>query len=173
MKISKLNRLTGVFFALVLGTTISFSQGKNYMNSQNIRGNGYCYLNGIDNLSEKQKAAIQDLSEKHRSSMAELREKRFSESDPDKKSGIRTEMLESILAYRDKVKSLLTPEQQKQFDLAMLEKEFRGGGRNGMGQGYGNRHGWRKGPGRSMNCCMNSGCDRNRGGNGNGFCKSL
>jgi hypothetical protein len=173
MKFSKLNKLAGAFFALVLGTSTLFSQGRQYRYMWENNVQQKTCINQPDGLSDQQKKTIDELRDKHFSAMAELHDKRQSATETEVKTSIRDEMLESILSFRKAVYNVLNPEQQKQFDLIHLKKEFSKKGNSGM------------------NFCMenspsrgNGICKRNRNFNGNnganhrgrfrqGYCKSL
>ncbi len=169
MKFSKLKKLAGVFFALVLGTSVAFSQGKQnrYMGNNNVQER--FNINQLNDLSEQQKKAITELNEKHMTKMAELREKRQSEYDPASKTGIRDEMLESILAHRNSIKQILKPEQQKQFDLLILKKDLLFAGIPRMNKGMGNRQGWRNNTTRECYCFNGNRCQGCQGRCKNGF----
>lgn len=161
MKKSNLQKLAWVFFALVLTTTSVFAQGwrranYNVQNNQNLP----C-LTQISNLSEQQLESIQELEADHQKAMGELREQRRSTLNAVEKSEIRTEMLKNVEAHRSGVKSLLTEEQQVQYDQlqaslgygrnqvynqrrgnANINQQGRGNGNaafRGQGNGGGNR----------------------------------
>ncbi|MGE0020148.1 MAG: Spy/CpxP family protein refolding chaperone [Draconibacterium sp.] len=172
MKTSKLTKLAWVFFALAVTSTTLYAQGwRNGKQPGNGRNN-YC-VNQILGLNDDQKAKIDGLNEMHQTKMGELRTQRQSTTDAIEKSEIRTTMLKIVKAHRDEVKSLLTAEQQKEYDLLQTRGNYgkgrgnanfqgRGqgkgncqfagdyrnrGNRNGGGQGYGNR--------RNQNCFRN------------------
>lgn len=161
MKTSNLQKFAWVFFALVLTTTSVFAQGwrranYNVQNNQNLP----C-LTQISNLSEQQLESIQELEADHQKAMGELREQRRSTLNAVEKSEIRTEMLKNVEAHRSGVKSLLTEEQQVQYDQlqaslgygrnqvynqrrgnANINQQGRGNGNaafRGQGNGGGNR----------------------------------
>jgi len=187
MKISKLQKFAWVFFALALGTTTVFAQGwrngNRAFNNQKAVG-----LNWIQDLTKDQKAEIDKLREKHFDEMAELRNQRSTITDPIEKIEIRSEMLKKVAAHRNKVKSVLTPEQQGQYEAIQLQQgknitagQQRGYNRNGSNcrgtfKNQGNVNGY--GPGfRSGNrsrgnggCMGNFGQGPGRNGRGYGRC---
>jgi len=147
----KTGKFAIVLIALLLGTTTLFAQG--WRNADrpgygyNSYGPGTC-LNLLPDLTEDQKAKITELETAHQEAMAELRVKQRSTFDPIEKNEIRGEMLKKVQAHRDEVKSLLTEEQQKKYDLLHARAAYgRRGGfapgcRPGRGQaGYGGRGG--------------------------------
>ena len=176
MKISKLTKLAGVFFALALGTTTILGQGWRYNNRINQDQVQPC-LNQILGLTDEQKSKIDELNKSHQQEMAKLREQRQSTADAIEKSEIRTTMLKNIKAHRDEVKSLLNADQQQEYDSINARGNYYKGqrdngrfGRMGQGQGrqqfagncgYGPR-GNRGGYGQGNGCRrLNQGCYRN------------
>ena len=163
MKISKLQKFAWVFFALALGTTTLFAQGWRNGNrafAQNNQ-NAPC-LNLISGLTEEQSAKITQLNEKHQEAMDELRTERRSTIDAIEKNEIRGEMLKKVKAHREEVKSLLTEEQQKQYDQLYAR-----------GNNYGNQRGNGNFRGRGQFCGQQGfagnrgkGCRGNRAGYG-------
>ena len=165
MKLSKLQKLAWVFFALALTTTTVFSQGWRNGNRYYQNQNGNC-LNYITDLSEKQQKQITEMEEKHQKEMAELRVKRRSSFDAIEKNEIRGEMLKKVEAHRNSVKNILNEEQQKQYD------QLHAYGFYGRGQNFAYQNGIRNFQGRG-NLSGGRGFVRgNRGGqcyaNGNG-----
>lgn len=161
MKASKLNKLAWVFFALALTTTTLYAQGWRNGNKPANGQNNDC-INQISGLSDEQKAKIDGLNETHQGKMAELRTQRQSTTDAIEKSEIRTTMLKNVKAHRDDVKSLLTADQQKQWEN--LQPGKNNGNSRGQGKfmGRGQRNG---------NCQFagNYGNRGNRNGGGQGF----
>jgi hypothetical protein len=152
----KTGKFALVLIALMLGTITLFAQGWRNVNRPAYNygyGPGTC-LNFLPGLTEDQKAKITELETTHQKAMVELRIKQRSTFEPIEKNEIRGEMLKKVQAHRDEVKSLLTEEQQKQYDLlhartAYGRRGFAPGCRPGRGQaGYGNpggrgyRGGW-------------------------------
>lgn len=161
MKISKLKKLAWVFFALALTTTTLFAQGWRNGNRPNNSPNNNC-INRVSGLSEEQKTKIDGLNKSHLDNMAQLRTQRQSTTDVIEKSEIRTTKLKNVKAHRDEVKSLLTAEQQNEFDAL----QQRWNNRNGRGQGNFQGRGQGKG-----NCQFagNYGNRGNRNGGGQGY----
>lgn len=144
MKTSKLTNVAWVFFALVLTTTTVFAQRGRRANTVQNNQNLPC-LTQISNLTDEQETSIQELEAAHQKTMGELREQRRSTVNAVEKSEIRTEMLKNVEAHRNEVKSLLTEEQQVQYDQFQA---YAGSGRNqGFGQGRGNGNFNRQGSG--------------------------
>jgi hypothetical protein len=147
--IMKIGKFAIILIALMLGTSMIYAQGRRNFNRP---GYGYGYgpgtcLTVLSDLTEDQKAKITALETTHQESMAELRVKQRSTFEPIEKNEIRGEMLKKVQAHRNEVKSLLTEEQQKQYDLLHARTYYGGrgfapGGRPGRGQaGYGGRGG--------------------------------
>jgi hypothetical protein len=174
MKISKLKKLAWVFFALALTTTSLFAQGWRNGNRPANGQNNNC-VNQISGLNDEQKTKIDGLNKSHLEKMTQLRIQRQSTSDAIEKSEIRTAMLKNVKANRDEVRSLLTAEQQKEFDTLQQRGNYGNGRGNwnfqlrGKGKGncqfagnYGNR-GNRNGGGQDYGNGnhRNKGCYRN------------
>ena len=158
---SKLTKLAWVFFALAVTSTTLFAQGwRNGKQDGNGRIN-YC-LNQVSGLNDEQKIKIDGLNETHQSKMEELRTKRQSTTDAIEKSEIRTTMLKNVKTHRDEVKSLLTAEQQKKYDLLQARGNY------GNGRGQGNFQGCGRGKG---NCQFAGNYENraNRNGGGQGY----
>ncbi len=141
MKISKLTKLAWVFFALALTTTTLFAQGWRNGNRP-VNGQKNNCINQISGLSDEQQTKIEGLNKSHLETMAQLRTQRQSTTDAIEKSEIRTAMLKNVKAHRDEVKSLLTADQQKQWE-SLQGYSNKGNGRGqanfkGRGQGNGN-----------------------------------
>ena len=156
---SKLTKLAWVFFALAVTSTTLFAQGwGNGKQAGNGRNNN-C-INQISGLNDEQKTKIDGLNETHQAKMEELRIQRQSTTDAIEKSEIRTTMLKNVKAHRDEVKSLLTAEQQKDYDLLQA--------RGNYGKGRGNGNFQSRGQGRGQQFAGNQGCGAraNRGGGG-------
>lgn len=166
MRTNKLRKLVWAFFALTLTTTSVFAQGWRYTNGTNQNQNN-C-LNAITSLNEDQKNQILEMEELHQNNMDEMRIKQRSTLDFEKKSEIRNEMTKMVADHRSAVKNLLTPEQQEQYDLLHLNRNYRNqqnfanrGKRNfqGSGQFAGNRQ-FNRGNGK-MSAQNNTGCRGN------------
>ena len=162
MKLSKLTKLAWVFFALAVTSTTLFAQGwGNGKQAGNGRNNN-C-VNRISGLTDEQQLKIDGLNETHQVKMSELRTQRQSTTDAIEKSEIRTSMLKNVKAHRDEVKSLLTAEQQKQWENMQPNRNY------GNGRGNANFQGNRQGRGQQF--AVNQGCGvrGNRGGGGQGY----
>lgn len=179
MKISKLQKFAGVFFALALATTTLFAQGYGNRNRVNNNQNVTC-LEQISGLTEKQKTKIQEMEQKHQKEMVELRNSRRSTVDAIEKNEIRGEMLKKVQAHQTAVKSLLTADQQAQYNnLHAQRNNYQGNRGKNRGQNFagnnrsgnrGNRAGYGNGY-RGNRGNSGKGCHGNRGGkgkNGNG-----
>jgi hypothetical protein len=171
MNTSKLSKFAWAFFALALTTTTLFGQG--YRNSKNVfyNQNQVC-LNQITDLTDEQNAKIEELEISHQKEMTTLREERQSTRDAIEKNEIRGTMLKTVKAHREKVRNLLTVEQQNQFDLLKTNGNNYGN-RNGNGNGNGNFKGRQQFNGQQMfagNCgnyCRGKGMGRQGNGRGN------
>jgi hypothetical protein len=115
MKTSNLRKLAWVIFALVLTTTTVFAQRGRRANPVQNNQNLPC-LAQISDLTAEQETSIQELEATHQKTMDELREQRRSTVNAVEKSEIRTTMLKNVEAHRNEVKSLLTEEQQVQYN---------------------------------------------------------
>ncbi|HDR52045.1 MAG TPA: hypothetical protein ENN90_10590 [Mariniphaga anaerophila] len=143
----KTGKFAIALIALMLGTSMIYAQGRRNFNRP---GYGYGYgpgtcLTVLSDLTEDQKAKITALETAHQETMAELRVKQRSTYEPIEKNEIRGEMLKKVQAHRNEVKSLLTEEQQKQYDLLQARNNcggrgFAPGRRGNRGPaGYGGR----------------------------------
>ncbi|MDB4583906.1 Spy/CpxP family protein refolding chaperone [Draconibacterium sp.] len=166
MKLSKLQKLAWVFFALALATTSVYSQNWRNGNRNVQNQNGTC-LNYISDLTEKQQKQILELEEKHQEEMAELRNQRRATFDAIEKNEIRGEMLKKVKAHRNAAKNFLNENQQKQYD------QLHSFGFYGRGQNFANRNGNGNFKGRGMNGGKQQFAGGNRGGrcyaNGNNY----
>lgn len=113
----KTKKFAFILIALMLGTTSVFAQGRRFANRP-VRNYepGTC-INILLDLTEDQQAKIEELRTTHFNEMAELRVKQRSTYDPIEKNEIRGEMLKKVKAHRDEVRSLLTEDQQKKYDV--------------------------------------------------------
>ncbi len=177
MKISKLQKFAGVFFALALGTTTLFAQGYGNGNRGNNYQNGTC-LEQISGLTEKQQTQIEEMEKSHQEGMAELRNSRRATTNAIEKNEIRGEMLKKVEAHRNEVKNILTEEQQKQYaNLQSQRNNYQGNRGRGQRQQFANnnrggcqRNGNGYGNGYGNNGRNGKGCRGNRGGKGrNGY----
>lgn len=159
---SKLSKLAWVFFALAVTSTTLFAQG--WRNGkQTVNGRNSNCINQVSGLTDEQKTKIDGLNETHQVKMGELRKQRQSTTDAIEKSEIRTTMLKNVKAHRNEAKSLLTAEQQKEYDLLQARGNY------GNGRGNGNFQG--RGQGRGQQFAGNQGCGArgNRCGGGQGY----
>lgn len=160
MKTSNLKKFAWVFFALVLTTATVLAQGNRRANykQQNVQNNqNLPCLTQISNLTDEQKAEIEKLESSHQEVMADLRNQRRTTTDAVGKSEIRTTMLKNIEAHRNEVKSLLTEEQQLQYDQLQAANgygrnqpfnQLRGNANfNTQGRGHGNTNAGFRGQG--------------------------
>jgi hypothetical protein len=164
MKLSKLSKLAWVLFALAIGTTTVVAQGRRNGNSL-INGQNNSCINRVSGLNDDQKTKIDGLNETHQAKMDELRTQRQSTADAIEKSEIRTTMLKNVKAHRDEVKSLLTAEQQKEWETLQPNGNY--------GKVFGNSNFQGRGQGRGQqfagnNSCMGRG-NRSGGRQGNGY----
>lgn len=146
----KTKKFAFILIALMLGTIPLFAQGWKNTNRpvQNYEP-GTC-MNILLDLTEDQQAKIEELRTSHFDAMAELREKMRSTFDPIEKNEIRGEMLKKVKAHREEVRSLLSEDQQKKFDVLQDTGFNRGGGfayRQRGPRGQGNFGGCRIGRG--------------------------
>ena len=175
MKISKLQKFAGAFFALALATTTLFAQGYGNGNSVNNNRNGSC-LEQISGLTEKQKTKIREMEQTHQKEMTELRNSRRGTVDAIEKNEIRGEMLKKVQAHQTAVKNLLTADQQAQYNnLHAQRNNYKGNRGNSQGQKFagnkrcgnrGNGAGYGKGN-RGNRANNGKGCHGNRGRKGN------
>jgi len=165
MKASNLKKIAWAFFVLALTTSTVFGQGRRNGNRNVNQPKGTC-LNYISDLTEDQQSQIKSLDEKHWEMMDELRTKRRSTTNAVEKSEIRTEMLKTVEAHRNAVRSLLTEDQQKRYDQLQANA---GTGKN-QNVGRGNGNGGKRGRGQGTAC---GNAQSNRGWNqaGRGTCR--
>jgi len=162
MKLSKLTKLAWVFFALAVTSTTLFAQGwRNGKQAGNGRNNN-C-INQVSGLTDEQQSKIEGLNETHQAKMGELRTQRQSTTDAIEKSEIRTTMLKNVKAHRDDVKSLLTADQQKQWENLQPNRNY--------GNGRGNANFQGRGQGSGQQFAGNQGCGArgNRGAGAQGY----
>lgn len=113
----KTGKFALILIALLLGTTTLFAQGwRNANRPERNYEPGTC-INILLDLTEDQQTKIEELRTSHLEAMTGLREKMRSTVDPIEKNEIRGEMLKKVKAHRDEVRSLLSEDQQKKFDV--------------------------------------------------------
>jgi Spy/CpxP family protein refolding chaperone len=167
MNISKLSKFARVFFALALTTTTVFGQGYRNRNNAFNNQNQVC-LNQINDLTDEQKTKIEELENNHQKEMTALREKRQSTRDAIEKNEIRGTMLKTVKAHREKVRNLLTEEQQKQLDqLPTNGNNYRNRNGNGNSQGRQQFRGQQMFAGNYGNGCRGNWDGRQGNGRGN------
>lgn len=146
----KTGKFAFILIALMLGATTLFAQG---WRNNNCRANNYEpgeRMSILLDLTEEQQAKMGELRTSHFDAMGELRVKMRSTVDPIEKNEIRGEMLKKVKAHRDEVRSQLSEEQQKKFDVLQDAGFNRGGGfayRQGSPRGNRNFDGCRNGRG--------------------------
>lgn len=146
----KTGKLAFILIALMLGTTTLFAQGWRNTNRPAHNYEAGTCIDILLDLTEEQQAKIEELRTSHFDTMAELRVKMRTTVDPIEKNEIRGEMLKKVKAHRDEVRSLLSEDQQKKFDV-LQDAGFNRGGRfayrQGGPRGQGNFGGCRNGRG--------------------------
>jgi Spy/CpxP family protein refolding chaperone len=130
----KTNKFAFILIALMLGTTTVFAQGWRNANRPGRNIEPGTRMNILLDLTEEQQAKIEELRTAHLDDMTELRVKQRSTFDPIEKNEIRGEMLKKVKAHRNEVKSLLSEDQQKKFDV-LQNAGFNRGGRVACRQG--------------------------------------
>ncbi|MEE4286913.1 MAG: Spy/CpxP family protein refolding chaperone [Mariniphaga sp.] len=130
----KTNKFAFILIALMLGTTTVFAQGWRNANRPGRNIEPGTRMNILLDLTEEQQAKIEELRTAHLDAMTELRVKQRSTFDPIEKNEIRGEMLKKVKAHRNEVKSLLSEDQQKKFDV-LQNAGFNRGGRVACRQG--------------------------------------
>ncbi|MCF6358408.1 MAG: hypothetical protein L3J54_11435 [Draconibacterium sp.] len=153
MRTTIFKKLTLVIVIAAAVSTTTFGQRCNnasrFANNQATFTQPTC-INQITDLTDKQVTQIQDLENKHQTEMDKLRTQRRSTIDVTEKDKVRAEMDKKVLAHQSEVKSLLTEDQQKQYELlhtsanpnyAQGRQYYRGGAGNrqsfrGAGRGY-------------------------------------
>ena len=148
----KTGSIIWMFIALMLTSVTVTAQGRR---NQPCRAFGSGFGSGnciyvLADLNEDQKTTIAHLVETHQEAMAGLREKQRATTDLSEKNAIRTEMLQAVQAHRNEVRSLLTEEQQKQYDMLYAQggipgRRFSAGRAAGRGPGGAGRYGFRGG----------------------------
>lgn len=110
--------LAMVIVAAVTSTTF----GQRWNNANRFASNQLAFtqptcINQIADLTDKQVEKITALEEKHQTKMNEFRTERRSTIDLNEKNTTREDMDKMVAAHQSEVKSLLTEEQQNQYDL--------------------------------------------------------
>lgn len=124
-------RFAGILLTLILTTELAFS-GNDYFGRGRNRGANAVCVNRISGLTDAQNDQINNLRDNHQKLMDELHNQRRSTTDLAQKDQIRKQMDAEVATHRNAVRTLLTVDQQSQYD------QF---GRNGCGQFGRNRNG--------------------------------
>ncbi|MFA6403964.1 MAG: hypothetical protein WCX31_20385 [Salinivirgaceae bacterium] len=143
MKTSRLNRVAGIFLALIVTAQVAVSSTNLDNKDQNKTHQVSC-INSISGLTEYQKERIIAIEQQNQTIMNDLREKRQSASGKTQKEDIKNQMEKQVESYEFAIKALLSADQQLQFDQyqknATTKKsssQNQGGGK-GKGGGKGN-----------------------------------
>jgi hypothetical protein len=124
----KLNTMKTKIFAklalviVIVAAVTSTTFGQRWNNANRFASNQVAFtqptcINQIVDLTDKQVEKIKALEEKHQTQMNEFRTERRSTIDLTEKNTAREEMDKMVAAHQSEVKSLLTEEQQNQYDL--------------------------------------------------------
>ena len=173
MKAINFTKLALVIVIMATVTTTSF--GQRYNNANRFANNQAAFtqptcINQITDLSDKQVSQITDLEKKHQTEMDKYRTERRSTLDLAEKSILRAEMDKKVETHQNKVKALLTEDQQNQYALLhTYANPNYAQGRQFYGAGAGNNQAIVRGGGRGYNTAsFNRGFNRGMG-NGQGF----
>lgn len=155
MKISRLNRVAGIFIALFVTAGVAVSSDNLEGKYRNKALKESC-IHSISGLSEYQKGRITSMEIQHQSEINDLQEKRRSASGKTQKKEIKKQMVKQVENQGDAIKTLLSADQQKQYILFQSS----GGNQNFQGQkqvagkGSGKGNGSGKGRGNGNKCRM-------------------
>lgn len=143
MKTSRLNRVAGIFLALIVTAQVAVSS-TNLDNKDKNKTNQKSCINSISGLTEYQKERIIAIEQQNRTIMNDLREKKQSASGKKQKEDIKNQMDKQVVSYEFAIKALLSADQQLQFDLFQKNSTNKKspnpnqGGGKGKGGGKGN-----------------------------------
>jgi len=154
MKTSRLNRVAGLFLALIVTSGVAVSSNNLDGKGRNNSTSQETCINSISGLSGYQKDRIITMETRNQSVMNDLREKQHSASGKTQKEEIRKQMDKQVENHGNAIKTLLSADQQKQF----IQFQSTEGNQNFQGQ----KQGAGKGSGRGNG----SGSGR---GNGNKY----
>lgn len=154
MKTSRLNRVAGLFLALIVTSGVAVSSNNLDGKGRNNSTSQETCINSISGLSGYQKDRIITMETQNQSVMNDLREKQHSASGKTQKEEIRKQMDKQVENHGNAIKTLLSADQQKQF----IQFQSTEGNQNFQGQ----KQGAGKGSGRGNG----SGSGR---GNGNKY----
>jgi hypothetical protein len=119
-------------------SSLSYGQGRNRSCSATDQP-GYTQLTG---LTDQQIAQIKEKQQAHQSAMTGLREKMRSTTDQNDKQKIKTEMDQLKTSHKQEIRSLLTADQQKEFDSKWSSRPSNHKSKMKTGNNYGgNRRG--------------------------------
>lgn len=143
MKTSRLTRVAGIFFALIVSTQVAFSSTTLDNKDKNKTNQKSC-INSISGLTEYQKERIVEIERQNQTIKIELREKQHSARGKKQKEDIKIQMDKQDESYEFAIKALLSADQQLQFDQFQsigTNKKYpsqKQGGGKGKGGGKGN-----------------------------------
>ena len=170
MKTKIFTKLALVIVIVAAVTTTTF--GQRWNNANRFANNQVAFtqptcINQIADLTDKQITQIMALEKKHQSEMDQFRTQRRSTIDLTEKNNFRAEMDKKVEAHQNEVKSLLSEEQQNQYDLLhTYANPNYAQGRQFYGQGAGNNQAFVRGGGRGYNnAAYNRGYNRGAGNN--------
>ena len=147
METSRLNRVAGIFLALILSVGSAVSSNNLDGKGRNNSRQETC-IHSISGLSEYQKGRIIAMETQNQTVMNDLREKQRSTTEKDEKKELKNQMDKQAETHRNAVTSVLSADQQKQF----LQFQTYGTNQNTQNQkqgtGKGNGHGNGSGSGR-------------------------
>ena len=160
MKTSRLNRVAGIFFALILTAGVAVSSENADGKGRNNPGSQQSCIPSISGLSEYQKQRINQMEAQNQAAMKDLQEKRRSATEKAQKTELKKQMEKQAESHRNSITSVLSANQQQQFlqfqtygGLENYQKQGMGPGEGkgkekgkgsgnggGKGRGNGNRH---------------------------------
>lgn len=156
MKTSRLNRVAGLFLALIVTSGVAVSSNNLDGKGRNNSTSQETCINSISGLSGYQKDRIITMETQNQSVMNDLREKQHSASGKTQKEEIRKQMDKQVENHGNAIKTLLSADQQKQF----IQFQSTGGNQNfqgqkqGAGKGSGRGNGSGSGRGNGNKCRM-------------------
>lgn len=156
MKTSRLNRVAGLFLALIVTSGVAVSSNNLDGKGRNNSTSQETCINSISGLSGYQKDRIITMETRNQSVMNDLREKQHSASGKTQKEEIRKQMDKQVENHGNAIKTLLSADQQKQF----IQFQSTGGNQNfqgqkqGAGKGSGRGNGSGSGRGNGNKCRM-------------------
>jgi hypothetical protein len=112
MKTSRLNRVAGIFFALILTAGVAVSGEIEEGKGRNNPGAQPTCIPSISGLSEYQKQRINQLEALNQATMKELQTKRRTASEKAQKTQLKKQMDKQAENHRNSITSLLSADQQ-------------------------------------------------------------